>query len=54
MIGAWRLIMDERPVVRNEIEARHGVTGHNVRYVVIISCLLVVALFIAVAVLMPR
>ena len=40
----------ERPVVTeaNEDRIREGVTGHNVRYVVIVSCLLVVVAFIIV------
>lgn len=40
--------MDERPVLKST-EARQGVTGHNVRYVVVIGVALVVIAFIAVA-----
>lgn len=40
--------MAERPVLE-PTEARGGVTGHNVRYVVIIGVALVVIAFIAVA-----
>jgi hypothetical protein len=43
--------MHERPVVveANEEAVRSGSTGHHVRYVLIISCALVVIAFIAVA-----
>jgi hypothetical protein len=47
------LVMEEPPVLTAD-EARQGVTGHNVRYVLIISCVLVVVLFAAVAVFMSR
>ena len=42
---------DERPVVAkdNEDRVRQGVTGHNVRYVVIGSVALVIVVFIVVA-----
>ncbi|HLW91920.1 MAG TPA: hypothetical protein VKS78_11555 [Roseiarcus sp.] len=40
--------MEERPVL-NPTEARQGVTGHNVRYVLIVSCALVVIVFFGVA-----
>jgi hypothetical protein len=38
----------ERSTHETVKEARQGVTGHNVRYVLFISCALVVALMIAV------
>ena len=42
--------MHERPVVTeaNKEAVRQGSTGHHVRYVLIISCALVVIAFIAV------
>jgi hypothetical protein len=40
--------MAERPVLE-PTEARQGVIGHNVRYVVILGVILVVIAFIAVA-----
>jgi hypothetical protein len=42
---------NERPVVTksNKDRIRGGVTGHNVRYVVIISCALVIVAFVIVA-----
>jgi hypothetical protein len=42
---------EERPVVTeaNTERIRQGVTGHNVRYVVIAGIALVVVLFVAVA-----
>ena len=43
--------MAERPVLE-PTEARQGVTGHNVRYVVVIGVILVVIAFIAVALFM--
>ncbi len=41
---------DERPVVteKNEDRIRAGVTGHNVRYVVVIGIALVVIAFIII------
>lgn len=45
--------MAERPVLE-PTEARQGVTGHNVRYVVIIGVILVVIAFIAVALFVGR
>ena len=44
---------DERPVVTegNEDRVRQGVTGHNVRYVVIIGCALVIVAFVLIAAL---
>ncbi len=41
--------MEERPVLK-PTEARQGVTGHNVRYVVTIGVILVVIAFIAIAI----
>jgi hypothetical protein len=40
----------ERPVVTeaNKDRIRAGVTGHNVRYVVVISCALVIVAFIII------
>lgn len=45
--------MHRAPVVNesNEDQIRQGETGHHVRYVLIISCLLVIIAFIAVAAL---
>jgi hypothetical protein len=45
--------MNERPVI-NTTEARQGVTGHNVRYVLLISCALAIIAFAAVAVVMAH
>jgi hypothetical protein len=45
--------MEERPVLE-PTEARQGVMGHNVRYVVIISIVFVVIAFIAIAMFMGR
>ncbi len=44
---------EERPVVTddNEDRIRRGVTGHNVRYVVIVSLALAIAVFVIVAAL---
>jgi Flp pilus assembly protein TadB len=41
----------ERPVVteENKVAVRAGSTGHNVRYVLIASCALVIAAFIIIA-----
>ena len=41
----------ERPIVTesNKDRIRAGVTGHNIRYVVIVSCALVIVAFIVVA-----
>jgi hypothetical protein len=39
---------DETPVVRTATQAREGVTGHGVRYVLVISTTLVVVLFAAI------
>ena len=38
----------ETPVVRTTTQAREGVTGHGVRYVLVISTALVVVLFAAI------
>jgi hypothetical protein len=45
---------DERPIVTeaNKDRIRQGVTGHNVRYVVIIGCALVIIAFVIIAVFM--
>jgi hypothetical protein len=45
---------DERPVVTesNKDRIRQGVTGHNVRYVLIVGIALVVIAFVAIAALM--
>lgn len=45
--------MEERPVLQ-PTEARQAVVGHNVRYVLIGSCLLVVLAFIVIALIMAR
>lgn len=45
--------MEERPVLEPD-EARQGVTGHNVRYVVVISVALVIIAFIAIALFVGR
>jgi hypothetical protein len=50
--GQKRAMSDnEIPIVTesNKDRIRAGVTGHNVRYVVIISCALVIVAFIIVA-----
>jgi hypothetical protein len=39
---------DEVPVVRTTTQAREGVTGHGVRYVLMISTAAVVVLFAAI------
>ncbi len=47
---------DERPIVteRNKDRIRQGVTGHNVRYVVIVSvALAIIACIIVAAVVRP-
>ena len=46
----------ERPVVTeaNKTAVRAGSTGHNVRYVLIASCALVIIAFIAIALLSIR
>lgn len=51
--GREHMMSDERPVVTkdNEDRIRQGVTGHNVRYVVIVSVALVIVVFIMVAVI---
>ena len=41
-----------RPTEINETRARQGVTGHNVRYVLIIGIALAVIAFVAVAAFM--
>jgi hypothetical protein len=46
-------VMEQRPVL-DPVEARQAVTGHNVRYVLIISCVLVVVVFVAIALFMTR
>jgi hypothetical protein len=48
-----RIMSDERPVVTedNEDRVRQGVTGHNVRYVVIVSVALAIVVFIMIAAL---
>ena len=38
---------DERPVVKDRVEARQGVTGHNVRWVLGTGIAAVVILFAA-------
>jgi len=43
---------DERPTVISQDRARQGVTGHNVRYVLIVSMALVVIAFLGVALFM--
>ena len=45
--------MEQRPVLEPN-EARQGVVGHNVRYVLMIGTALVVVAFIAVALFMGR
>lgn len=45
--------MAERPVLQQD-KARQGVTGHNVRYVVIVGVILVVVAFITVALFLSR
>lgn len=36
---------DERPIVKTETQAREGVTGHNVRYVLIASLAGIIIVF---------
>lgn len=43
---------DDRPTVLTPTRARQGVTGHNVRYVLIFSTALVAIAFLAVALFM--
>jgi hypothetical protein len=47
----WDEMSNEIPIVTesNKDRIRAGVTGHNVRYVLIISCALVIAAFIVIA-----
>jgi hypothetical protein len=49
--GRERAMSNERPIVTesNKDRIRAGVTGHNVRYLVIISCALVIVAFIIIA-----
>jgi len=46
--------MQELPVVNesNQDRIRQGETGHHLRYILIISCALVVVLFVAIAALL--
>jgi hypothetical protein len=41
------MIEREQPIAKSATEAREGVTGHNVRYVLIVSLLGVVLVFVA-------
>jgi hypothetical protein len=43
--------MGEPPIVtsRNEERVRQGETGHHVRYILLLSCALVIALFVLIA-----
>jgi hypothetical protein len=52
-LSRGRAAMEERPVL-DPTEARQGVMGHNVRYVVIIGIVLVVIAFVAVALFVGR
>ena len=49
--GREHMMSEERPIVTedNKDRIRQGVTGHNVRYVVIVSVALVIVVFILVA-----
>jgi hypothetical protein len=38
---------DDRPIVKSATEAREGVTGHNVRYVLLVSVFAVIIGFAA-------
>jgi hypothetical protein len=40
--------VESRPIERNTVEGRQGVTGHNVRYVLTIGLASVIVLFAAV------
>jgi len=40
---------DSRPIVKDKTKARAGVTGHNVRYVLIFGLIGTIAAFIALA-----
>jgi len=42
-----RVVTPEKPVVKSTTEARQGVTGHNVRYVLWIALALIVLIFLA-------
>jgi hypothetical protein len=52
--GRGRSASDERSVVTegDKDRVRQGVTGHNVRYVVIIGCALVIVAFVIIAAFM--
>jgi hypothetical protein len=52
--GQEPAMSDERRVVTkgNKDRVRQGVTGHNVRYVVIISCALVIIAFVIIVAIM--
>ena len=45
--------VEDNRIVENTTEARAGVTGHNVRYVLVISTLAVIVLF-AIAYVVTR
>lgn len=46
---------DERPVVKNSIEVRQGVTGHHVRWVLVVGIVVaVVVLAVALWLNVPR
>ena len=36
---------EQKPVEKSTVAARQGVTGHNVRYVLVISTAIIIALF---------
>ncbi len=40
--------MQERPIVKNAVEARQGATGHNVRYVLLAGLVLALIAFVAI------
>lgn len=42
-------MMDEKPTVVSPVRARQAVTGHYVRYVLVVSMALVIIAFIGVA-----
>jgi len=46
--------MHKRPVVNesNQNQIRQGETGHHLRYILMISCALVIVLFVAIAALL--
>jgi hypothetical protein len=46
MASSTNQTSSETPVVKSTVEAREGVTGHGVRYVLMISTAAVVVIFV--------